>query len=189
MKKIKKRTETEKRLIKDIQNLKRNIERRFKTIEKRGLSSPSIEIYRYKGKDKKLIYNNKLLELKGRYYDTSVRGKSLSKLQTIFNRLKYINGLKTSNYKGAEHYSNVVSPLLERVFEDKETSSKIIEIYNKYVNENAYSENFKYDIWENILENIDKSDEEIRDSIDNLYNDLVNGEKKPIKYKKSTKIF
>ena len=191
------RTLEEKNLIKDINNLKRNIERRFFNIEKRGLYSPSLEKYKYQVGRKDYEYDENLLKNKKRFYDASVKGKNVTQLQTIYNRLKYINDLKTSTLKGAKKFQEKVEPLLNKVFkhdyyekgeDDKKIyRNKVFELYGKFVDEKFLLEKFRYEILDYIEENIEKSEEELRDELNDLYNELDKEQSIPKNQRTKTK--
>lgn len=172
----KRRTQAEKRLIKNISTLKRNIERRLSNIKKAGLSSPAIETYENRvKKSKKLKYSH--LREEDRYYNTSVRGLNYRQLKTLYNRLLYFNTLRTSTVKGAKYFTEEVEPLFDRLKEDNETFSRVMYLYNLFVAERGILDKFKYKIIEVILENFDLNDDEIRERVNELYdNSMEDGE-------------
>lgn len=168
-----KRTYAENFVIKQIRATKRKIERRLANIEKAGLDSPALEKYKYKsaGKKSKLEYDEKLLKAKGRYYDTSVKGKNLTQLNRILNRLEQFDTLKTSSVAGAKHYTRVAKPLFVKIF-SSDNYEKIFSLYDKLVEENLLIKNYKYEVLEVILENVELPEEKIREKVDDLLETL-----------------
>lgn len=124
-------------LIKDIQRLTRNVERRATAIESReDLPQFGAESFR---KFEKRVANK-------------LDGKSLSSLSekdltTIHRDIRYLNDLKSLNIHGAEKARDVWLPIKEKLaILSPAQREKFWEIYSKLVGENAMLDQFKYEI-------------------------------------------
>lgn len=152
-----KRTEAEKRLIKDIQRIKHNLERSTTRVSKyeQQYNTPSPALKRFKSLGK-----------------ISVKGKDLKQLRKLHRQLVYIKGLKTSKVKGFKHYIYVFKEVLRDI--PKNIEKKFWEIYNHAVEENGLWEQFKYDLMVEIHEDLEAGidEDDIYQKINELYDKL-----------------
>lgn len=151
------RTEAEKRLIKEIQRIKHNLERSLKRVSKHEIrlktTSPARTKFEQIGK-------------------ISVANKNLKELKKLRRKLMYVKGLKTSKVKGFKRYVNVFGDVLHDL--PKDLKDKFWEIYNKSVEENNLWNDFKYELMVEINESLKNgaSEEEINDRINKLFDKL-----------------
>lgn len=142
-----------------IRRLKKNISRRVKTLENKGLNTRAVDLYKN--------------------LNTSTRGKSLNELRTLYRDLHYINDLKSSRIKYYENYKKVVEVKTQTVYDDTE----LWDLYAQLVEENGLVENYKYEVIETINKEMieGKDKEEIRKKILKQFKDkkIENNEPKP----------
>lgn len=139
-----KRSEYERLLAKKNQQLLKNIKRRFQRIQKKYGSSRAIEV------------------LKKQHVKMTTRNLSRKELEKQYKQLSYINALKTSTIKGVKSYEKYYKPLEQIFIEEPKMRDRFFEIYGKIIEENAWLQNYKYEIWEHITEqmnnNVSKDD-------------------------------
>lgn len=150
------RTEAEKKIIKEIQSLKQNLQRSIQRVKKyeKEFRTPSPA-------------RKKFAKI-----HTSVKGKDLKELLKLKRQLLYVKGLKTSKVRGFKHYVFVFREVTSSLTSDE--LDKFWELYNKAVEENRLWENFKYELMIELHDSIaaGKSDEEIHERINMLYDKL-----------------
>lgn len=133
------RSNYEKQVIKDINQLNYNIRRRLKNVEKHEVTSQYSKI------------KNKFVKL-----DKSVANKTIDQLEKLRNKLRYMNSLKSTSVKGmkkakkSEDKANEIAEEIQRKANIKPTENAykdtksirdmINEIYNRLLEEGAWWE-------------------------------------------------
>lgn len=139
-------------------NLRRKVNRRIETLNRRGLNSPAL-----------------MSLLKSGFNTQYIKDLNLRKQQIA--ELEYFIGLKTSTYRGAKKYFEENSELFDEINNmEKDDQSFFWDIFNELVSNNILYEKFKYSVLSDILlemSDIAKSREEILQSIKDKYkNDI-----------------
>lgn len=139
-------------------NLRRKVNRRIATLNRRGLNSPAL-----------------MSLLKSGFNTQYIKDLNLRKQQIA--ELEYFIGLKTSTYRGAKKYFEENSQLFDEINNLKKNDKSFFwDIYNELVSNNILYEKFKYNVLSDILletSDITKSREEILQSIKDKYkNDI-----------------
>ena len=133
--------DTQKRhdLAKDVRKLVNEVRKDVERIEKRA-DLPQFGASAFRGFERR--FGNKL----GNKYLPSM---TTEQLQTMLRDIKYIRGLKSTTIEGAQHTKDVFLPLREELTALSEPQrDKFREIYNKFVEERRYLEEFKYELQE-----------------------------------------
>lgn len=149
-------------LVKEIQRLRKNVIRRFTNIKRKYGESPALASWEKAN------------------LDTNIKGKSNKELQNLLSNLRYYNSLKTSSIKGVENYKKKFEHIEAALNQYKTADGsnpvkkKFYELYNKFVEENHLIDKYKYEVMEliNNMMAFGESDEDIRDEVENLYNQL-----------------
>lgn len=162
--------------IKEIQRLKRNIERRLKRI------STNTKLQKQFGEG----LNNQAF----RSYRKIKRPRNLktAKDKTVneyLRRLRQFNKEKFTTVRGYQKYKLWEVKFVEDAFQDvgaiqrkgllTDLKDKLFEIYGKFVNDKMFVEKYKYDIWRSITSSIleGQTDEQIYQTIMNKYDELL----------------
>ena len=120
---------------------------------------------------------NKYKDLKGRL----PKGRELRKLdkkqlQSFYRDIKYISNLKSSTVKGALATKNKFEPIRDRLNTlSKTQQEKFWEIYGKFYETNATMEKFKYEIFNESIDEVfgaTETDKIVQDIIDE-YNETL----------------
>lgn len=150
-----------KEAVKDIQRLRKNIERRLSNISKAnnyGTSNRAVSSY------------NKIDR-------TSLRGKSVEELRQIRRDLMGFNEKQFSRVKGYGKYQE-----FENTFEDldEDTRNEVWTLYDKFVEEKRFLQKYKYEVLKEISEGKENglSDRKIRNNVNNIYNSLLTEEER-----------
>lgn len=135
-------------------NLRRKVNRRIETLNRRGLNSPALMSLLKSG------FNTQYIS------DLELRKQQIAELEYFLN-------LKTSTYRGAKKYFEQNLELFDEISSmEKDDQSFFWDIYNDLINDNLIYEKFKYNILRDILletSDIIKSREEILQSIKDKY--------------------
>ena len=146
---------TEEQLVKEIRRVNKNLSRRLTRIEKRGLEASTFALNKYK-------------DLKGRLpTGRELRKLDKKQLQSFYRDIKYISNLKSSTVKGALATKNKFEPIREQ--------EKFWEIYGKLYETNATMEKFKYEIFNESIDEVfgaTETDKIVQDIIDE-YNETL----------------
>ena len=109
------------------------------------------------------------IESGGSFY---TRGKTVEQLRDLIKTLKRVDNLTTSRIAGAKAY-NEFSKTLEGISKnfDKATRDKIMDLWDKFVEEKNITDHFKYEVLSLIANYTSQglSDEDIKKKIDEAY--------------------
>lgn len=145
-----------KEAVKDIQRLRRNIERRLSNISK----------------PKNYGTSNRAVSSYGKIDRSSLRGKSVDELKAIRRDLLNFNQKQFSRVKGYEKYQNFENTFNEL---DEDVQDEVWTLYDKFVEEKRFLQKYKYDVLREISEGKmkNKSDRTIRKNVGKLYDELL----------------
>ena len=143
--------------VKDIQRLRRNINRRLERISKPtnyGASNRAVS-----------SYSN--IE-----QPSTLRGKSVDELKSLRRQLLNFDQKQFSKVKGYEQYKK-----FENTFEDldEDEAQRVWELYGKNVEEKRFLQRYKYEVLQTISEGVRKgnADKTIRTKINKQYKELL----------------
>lgn len=156
-----KRSEASKRVIKNIQRMKRNIINRLQRLEKKYGET--------------LYIHNLKVEFQERFNFKISDIKEYDKLIEVESELEYWNDYRQSTYiKGYEEYMNIKNKISDYGIDE----SKIWSLYDKFVQERRFEQNYKYAIAGQIAEYMNEglTDEQIRNRIMGIYNIASNND-------------
>lgn len=109
------------------------------------------------------------IEKGGSFY---TRGKNVEELSSMLKTLKYVDNLTTSRIAGAKIHNKFSNTLdyISKNF-DKATRNKIMDLWDKFVEERNITDHFKYELLSSITNYVSQglSDEEIMKKINNEY--------------------
>ena len=153
-------------LVKEIRKINKNLSRRLNRIEKRGLEVSAFAINQYKELKEKMPKGKELRKL------------DKNELQSYYRDIKYINSLKTSTVKGALNTKNRFEPVQEKLNAlSQDKRDKFWEIYGKLYSYNPYLEKFKYEIFDESIDEVyagEEPDKYVLELI-NEYDAIVKG--------------
>ena len=155
---------TEEQLVKEIRRVNKNLSRRLTRIEKRGLEVSTFALNKYNDFKEKLPVGRELRKL------------DKKQLQSLYRDVKYISNLKSSTVKGALSTKNKFEPIRDRLNTlSKTQQEKFWEIYGKLYETNATMEKFKYEIFNESIDEVfgaTETDRIVQDIIDE-YNETL----------------
>ena len=134
---------TEEQLVKEIRRVNKNLSRRLTRIEKRGLEVSTFALNKYNDFKEKLPVGRELRKL------------DKKQLQSLYRDVKYISNLKSSTVKGALSTKNKFEPIRDKLNTlSKTQQEKFWEIYGKLYETNATMEKFKYEIFDESIDEV-----------------------------------
>ena len=156
------------RLIKDINALKSKIKKRMATISKHyGVNADPILAF-------------KELDVK-----SSMKGLNNAQLLHQKNLLRQFNEKQFTRLRGYEKYVEWRKDL--SFGRDTDEDKKLWSIYNRYVEERAFADKYKYEILEFISEEITQDEETIHNKLEELFNKEINPDVEDITFSEKFK--